>query len=165
MATRIEHNAEFEHPVELVFVEFTAEESLRTRLAEIGGHNAELIEHNKTATTVSYRMRQGVPADKLPSAIRSLMSGDLMVSREQHWEKTDTGAICTAKVHVTGVPGSITATSTLSVSGTGARLATTGEVRVSIPFVGGKIERTVAEQVVRLLRYENEYVAERLSGD
>lgn len=164
MATRIEHNAEFEHPVAVVLAEFTDEEALRIRLAEIGGHHAELTEHAKTATTVSYRMRQGVPAEKLPGAIRTIMPGDLMVSREQHWEKTDAGAICTAKVHVTGVPGSITARSLLSASGAGARMATTGEIKVSIPFIGAKLERTVAEQVVRLLRHEDEYVANRLAG-
>ena len=65
---------------------------------------------------------------------------------------------------VSGVPGSITVTTALTPRGDGAKLQVNGKVEVSIPLIGGKLEQTIAEQVVKLLRREDEFVAQQLAG-
>lgn len=165
MASRIEHSTEFPYLFEQVLAAFTSESALRQRLADIGGKDAELLAHEKSASTISYRMRQGIPGEKLPGAVRKVHSGDLHVEREQQWQVSDETAKGTATASVTGVPGSITARSELTPTGSGTALRITGEVKVSVPLIGGKIERTIAEHVGQLLDRESEHVADTLDKD
>ncbi|MGH3450424.1 MAG: DUF2505 domain-containing protein [Haloechinothrix sp.] len=164
MGSRIEHRTAFQHPIDQVFSAMTTEEALEDQLVEIGGHDAALLDHTTSANGVSYTLRQGVPADKLPGAVRSLHSGDLMVRREQTWERIDDDkATGTAHAHVSGVPGDIRATTELVGQGATTEWRVRGEVKVRIPLVGGKLERLIAEQVTQLMRREGEFVADRLA--
>jgi hypothetical protein len=159
MSRRIEHRAEYGHPLEKVLHALTDPDAIRERLAEIGGHNAELLSHEKSEGQVRYEMQQGVPARKLPSAVSSILGGDLVVRREQVWDTNAASAATgSATAAVSGVPGSIKATSELKPTGDGCALRVTGEVKVGIPLVGGKIEQTIADQVVKLLDYEADYI-------
>lgn len=164
MASRIEHRTEFDHPLEQVLSAMTDENALKEQLEQIGGHDAALLAHATSPTGVSYTLRQGVPADKLPGPVRSLHSGDLMVQREQSWEHIDADvATGIAHAHVSGVPGDIKATTELKAQGDKTVWLVTGEVKVRIPLIGGKIERTIAEQVVRLMAREGDFIADRLA--
>lgn len=166
MSRSIEHSSEFDHPLDEVLPAFAEEDSLRRRLAEIGGHDAKVLSHEKTAAGYHYSLRQGIPADKLPGAIRSLHSGDLMVQREQTWQRVDDSTVDgTATATVSGVPGSIKASSKFTSTGARTVLRVHGEVKVNIPLLGGKIERSIAEQVLRLLEHEDAFIAKQLAGD
>lgn len=162
MASRIEHRAEFDHPLDQVRSAMTSKDALTEQLAEIGGPDAALLDYQETATGVRYTLRQGVPAEKLPSAVRGLHPGDLTVQRAQSWEFDTDAATGTAHAHVSGVPGDITATTTLAARDGKTEWRVTGEVKVKIPLIGGKLERTIADNVVRLMIHEGEYVAQRL---
>lgn len=164
MASRIQHSTEFPYPFDQVLAAFTSESALRQRLDDIGGKDAELLAHEKSASTISYRMRQGIPGEKLPSVVRGMHSGDLHVEREQEWEVSGETASGMATASVTGVPGSITARSELTPQGGGTALRISGEVKVNVPLIGGKIERTIAEHVGQLLERESQHVAETLDG-
>lgn len=166
MASRIEHRTEFAHPLDRVLAAMSEESALKDQLAEIGGHDAALLDYRTSATGVAYTLRQGVPADKLPGAIRSLHSGDLMVQREQTWKRVDADrATGTAHAHVGGVPGDIRADSELKAVGERTVWQVTGEVKVRIPLLGGKIERIIAEQVAKLMAKEAEYLTAKLARD
>lgn len=165
MPRSLQHSAEFAHPVEKVLAALTDEDALRERLAAVGGQNAELLSHEKSAAGVSYTMRQGIPADKLPGVISKLHPGDLIVTREQTWRSLDDGtARGTGKAHVSGVPGAITVETQLLKHADGAKLQVSGQVKVSVPLIGGKIEQTIAEQVGRLLTREDAFVAKQLDA-
>ncbi|MFC4001748.1 DUF2505 domain-containing protein [Prauserella oleivorans] len=159
MASRIEHRATFPHSVADVYAAQSSEAALRARLAELGGKHATLEDHTSTSDGVRYTLLQGVPAEKLPQAVRSLHKGDLMVRREHTWAPSGAGYTGTIKAHVPGLPGDITASTELTGDGQGSVQATRGEVTVRIPLVGGKLEGFVAEQVTRLLEREAEFTA------
>lgn len=164
MARSLQHSAEFAHPVEKVLAAIAGEETLRERLAAIGGQDAALVSHEKSASGTTYTLRQGIPAEKLPGVVRKLHSGDLIVNREQTWRPQADGTVSgSGTAQVSGVPGSITVDTTLSPAGDGTKLQVSGQVKVSIPLIGGKVESTIAEQVVRLLRHEDAFVAEQLA--
>ncbi|MGH3521038.1 MAG: DUF2505 domain-containing protein [Haloechinothrix sp.] len=164
MASRIEHRAEFKHPLDQVLSAMSSKDALTEQLAEIGGHNAALLDHSTSATGVSYTLRQGVPADKLPGAVRGLHPGDLMVRREQTWERVEADrARGTAHAHVSGIPGDIRADTELIGNDDRTEWRVTGEVKVRIPLLGGKLERTISEQVTRLMVREGRFIAERLA--
>ncbi|WP_216210781.1 DUF2505 domain-containing protein [Amycolatopsis aidingensis] len=167
MASRIEHRAEFPHSVGEVYRTQTDAAALRARLAEIGGQQARLAEHEAGADGVRFTLVQGIPADRLPQVVRSLHRGDLIVHREQRWQRTGADEVYTgtATATVDGVPGRITARTELRTGGEGAVLRTTGEVTVRIPLVGGKLEGVIAEQVTKLLEREAEFTASWLGAD
>ena len=74
-----------------------------------------------------------------------------LVHRTETWHSDKTG---TVKAAVQGVPGEINGRMRLSDVDSGTEWVTSLAVRVSIPLVGGKIEKSIGEQVVKLLANE-----------
>ncbi|MEV6912622.1 DUF2505 domain-containing protein [Amycolatopsis sp. NPDC051071] len=163
MASRIEHRTAFSADLATTFDAVAGEAALRARLEQIGGDNAELLEYAATEDGVRYKLRQGISSDKLPSAVRTLHRGDLVVEREQIWKAAANGYTGTATASVQGVPGDISAKTSLAVEGGQTTLVNSGEVKVRIPFVGGKLENVIADQVTKLLEREAEFVAKWLA--
>ncbi|WP_410664488.1 DUF2505 domain-containing protein [Amycolatopsis sp. lyj-84] len=163
MASRIEHRTAFSADLASAWEAVASEEALRARLEQIGGDNAELLEYVPAGDGVRYKLRQGISSDKLPSAVRTLHRGDLVVEREQTWKSSGDGYTGTATASVQGVPGEITAKTSLTGEGAQTTLTNSGEVKVRIPFVGGKLENVIAEQVTKLLEREAEFVAKWLA--
>lgn len=164
MASDIEHRAEFDHGVREVLAAQSEEDALRARLRELGGKDATLRGHEWTAGGVRFTLLQGIPAEKLPQAVRTLHKGDLVVHREQTFEQAGDGYTGVAKASVSGVPGEITARTEITPRGEGTRQHTVGEAKVNVPLVGGKLESVIAEQVTNLLRMEAEFTAKWLAG-
>ncbi|MBB4962732.1 DUF2505 domain-containing protein [Saccharothrix violaceirubra] len=155
MARRIEHLTSFAHPVGEVYSALVDEGHLRDRLGALGGKGGEVLAFTSDGATTSYRLRQGVDASKLPSVARGVLGGDLVIDRAEAW--TAAGRTGTVEVTVGGVPGQVDGTITLSEDGTGTKLALTGQVKVSIPLLGGKLESLIADQVVELLDRETAF--------
>ncbi|MBK1784223.1 DUF2505 domain-containing protein [Prauserella cavernicola] len=165
MPSRIEHRATFPHSVADVFAAQSGEDALRARLAEIGGTNATLEDHTVTADGVRYTLLQGVPADKLPQAVRKIHKGDLVVRREHTWSGSGERYTGTIKAQVSGVPGDITARVELTGDAEHSSQVTRGEATVRIPLIGGRIEGLIAEQVTGLLDSEAKFTAKWLARE
>lgn len=163
MARRIEHHTTSPHSAEAVFGAMVDETYLRDRLAEIGGDNAELLAYTSTPDQTTYQLKQGVPAEHLPSLAKSVLGGDLVIQRAETW--TAAGHTGTVEVTISGVPGRLNGTFTLTPNGgAGSKLTLQGQVKVSIPLMGGKLEGMIAEQVIVLLNKESEFTAEWLAN-
>ncbi|GLZ36275.1 hypothetical protein Lesp02_84620 [Lentzea sp. NBRC 105346] len=162
MARRIEHHTTSPHSAEAVFGAMVDESYLRDRLAEIGGNNAELVTYSSGGGKTTYQLKQGVPAEHLPSLVKSVLGGDLVIHRTEAW--TEAGHTGTVEVTIHGVPGRLDGTFTLTGNGSGSKLTLQGQVKVSIPLMGGKLEGLVAEQVIELLDKESEFTAEWLAN-
>ncbi|WP_433266136.1 DUF2505 domain-containing protein [Actinosynnema sp. CS-041913] len=162
MARRIEHLTTSRWPASDVYAALVDEAYLRDRLAVLGGTGAELVAFNRTVGTTSYQLKQGVPADRLPSVARGILGGDLVIDRAEAW--TEAGYTGTVEVVLNGVPGRLDGTITLAdTDGDGSELTLVGQVKVSIPLVGGKLEDLIVEQVALLLDKESEFTAEWLA--
>ncbi|MFI9007053.1 DUF2505 domain-containing protein [Actinosynnema sp. NPDC053489] len=161
MARRIEHRTTSRWPARDVYAALVDETYLRDRLAELGGTNPELVAFTATDQSTSYQLRQGVPADRLPSVARGLLGGDLVIDRAESW--TEAGRTGTVEVTLNGVPGRLDGTITLADAPGGSELTLIGQVKVGIPLMGGKLEALIAEQVALLLDKESEFTAEWLA--
>lgn len=62
------------------------------------------------------------------------------------------------------MPGRLEGSFTVLGNGSGSRTTLTGEVKVSIPLLGGKLEKLIAEQVAVLLDKESEFTSEWLAN-
>lgn len=159
MPSRFEHRASFAAPVDTVHATLVDEAFLTARLRDIGGKGAALLDHRTSADGVAIRLRQGVDAKHLPSAARSILSGDLVVEREERWQGHESAGRAT----INGAPAEIRFRGRLGQRGTGAEYLVSAEVKVSIPLIGGKIEKVVADQVTKLLAAEAEYAEKWLA--
>ncbi|MGB3437429.1 MAG: DUF2505 domain-containing protein [Actinophytocola sp.] len=160
MPSRFEHRATFAAKADDVFSTLVDKAFLTARLRDIGGKSAALLDHRLDGDTAAFRLRQGVDASKLPSAVRSILNGDLVVEREERWR----GHESAGKATINGVPANITSRGRLTERGGGStELLVSAEVKVSIPLIGGKIEKVVAEQVTKLLAAEAEYAEKWLA--
>ncbi len=163
MATSLEHRSTFAEAADTVFNTLVDEAFLTERLRAVGGKNAALLDHSRDGERVTFRMRQGVDAANLPGAVRSVLNGDLVVEREERW-RPEAGAYAGAsRVTIAGVPGEIQGRSRIAGAGSGAELVIGAQVKVSIPLIGSKLEKVVAEQVGTLLAAEAEFAEKWLA--
>ena len=91
---------------------------------------------------------------------KSLLGGDLVIKRVESWA----AGAGTVEVTLSGVPGRLDGGFTVTDNGSGSKVTLTGEVKVSIPLMGGKLEKVIAEQVVVLLDKESEFTSEWLAN-
>jgi hypothetical protein len=147
----MEHRARFATPADTVHAALADPAYLADRLEALGGTNASIVDRSQQGDEVTYRVRQGLAAEHLPSAVRTLLKGDLVVDRTETWRGDHTGSV---KATIPGVPGEISGRMRLSDTDSGSEWVTSLEVKVSIPLIGGKIEKSIGEQVVKLLANE-----------
>jgi hypothetical protein len=164
MATSLEHRSSFAATAGVLYETLVDKAFLTARLRDIGGKNAALLGHTRDGDRTVFRMRQGVDATKLPGAIQKILNGDLVVQREERWRPEDGVYTAASSVQIDGVPGDITARSRIAGKDSGASLVVSAQVKVSIPLIGGKLEKVVAEQVSKLLAAEAEYAEKWLAG-
>jgi hypothetical protein len=165
MARRIEHRSQLGWHAETAYTTLVDPAFLTARLAELGGHDAELADHRvEPDGRVGYRLRQGVDAQHLPTAIRTLLGGNLTVDRTETWRPDDTGGYSgTVAVTIPGMPGELGGSTRLTETPGGSTLYLDGSVRIPIPLVGGRIEETVADQIVKLLDSEHTFAEKWLA--
>ncbi len=163
MATSLEHRSTFAAAADETYRTLVDKAFLTDRLRDIGGKDATLLDHAQSGERVTFRMRQGVDAARLPGAVRSILNGDLVVEREERWQPESGAYAGTSRVTITGVPGDIQGRSRIAGTGADATLVITAQVKVSIPLIGGKLEKVVAEQVGKLLAAEAEYAEKWLA--
>ncbi|WP_020662969.1 DUF2505 domain-containing protein [Amycolatopsis benzoatilytica] len=163
MGSRIEHRGQFEGSLADVFAAVAGEEALRARLVALGGDDAKLLSYFAEGDAVRYELQHGIKAAKLPQAVRALHKGDIIVRRKQSWRRAGDDYAGKTEVGVGGVPGEIGASTFLSIIDERVTFRTSGEVVVRIPLFGGRIEEFVSEQVVNLLRSEDEFTAQWLA--
>lgn len=138
----------------------TSEQYWRTRIAEAGGDHARIDRIDVGDGTVAVEMTQAIPAEHLPSIVTKIRPGDLEITRTEDWGRLEGDrATGTFTAHVAGMPGELTGTLTLAAEGSGSTVTLDGQIQVSLPLIGGKIESVIAERITELLQHEDEFTA------
>lgn len=169
MARRIEHRSTSEWPAARVYEALIDIDYLTDRLEEIGGSSAELVQHVTTDDGVRFQMRHGVQADSLPSMARTVVGGDLTIDRSESWRREQDGHYAgEIAAEIAGAPCSITGSMWLrdlaEPAGSAiSEFVVSGSVRVNVPFVGGKLEDLIVDQVQKLLADEERFTTEWLA--
>ncbi|WP_137873657.1 DUF2505 domain-containing protein [Rhodococcus sp. Q] len=164
MARRIPHSVSYPQSVTDVHAALTDERYWRDRIAEVGGDNARLDRIEVGDGTVSVEMTQSIPAEHLPAVVTKIRPGDLEIVRTEAWQELDgERATGTVTARVTGLPGELTGTVTLSPAGTGSTVALDGEVRVPLPLIGGKVEAVIADRIAEIFEHEDAFTSGWLS--
>jgi len=108
--------------------------------------------------TTVVKIVRTLPSD-MPDFIKKLTGDTVTVTQVEKWGPADASGSRTAAVTVDihGQPAQMKGTSTITASGDGAVMAVDGDVKVSIPLIGRKIEPEVAKAITASLADEVEY--------
>jgi len=95
----------------------------------------------------------------MPDFVKRLTGDTVKVKQTEVWSGPDADGNRTAdvKVSIIGQPAEMTGRAFLTASSAGSEFSLDGDVKVSIPFIGKKIEPEVAKAIVASLREEVEF--------
>ena len=154
MASPLKHSVSYPFSTDRYWEIVSSEQYWRDLLEATNSSHGTLQSFSATDTSVEVDLLQGVPEDRLPSVVTKVRPGDLEIPRKMSFTRTADGITGTVSASVTGAPAHVEGE--VAASGDPATATYTGEAKVGIPFVGGKIETAVIEQLVELFNNERE---------
>lgn len=166
MGRRSEHVVEFDVPAEQIHAQFTSEEYWQALTEVYRGLNTrtDLTRFRSDARGTDIALRQVIPRDDLPPVARKAVPVDLVLTREQHFDPFDDGALGTFAASMPRAPGRLDGRYELSDTAAGSRLLVRSHCKVSIPLVGGTIEDLILTGIRQLFDGERDFTARWLAG-
>ena len=100
-----------------------------------------------------------VPASRLPDKAKRLISKDTVVTITQAWDGTGPNKATAAfTIDVGSLPVKVALTQTLVADGDRTTSTYSGDVKVSVPIIGAKLEKVAASKVDQLLAGDQKLV-------
>jgi hypothetical protein len=169
MSRRSEHTVTFDVPAEDVYGQLTSEEYW-IHLSEVYrdlNARTELILFRTGEHGTDIELRQMMLREDMPAAARAVIPVDMVITREQHFAPFDRAASRAAgrfAATMPHAPGRLDGELALSNTGPGAELRIVSRCKVSIPLMGGTIEKLVLGGMAQLFDGEGDFTATRISG-
>ena len=162
MRMQVTHH--FDADVETVYALMTDPEFCKRKYADAGGTDIQIdCDQREDGPKVVSRRRVTID---LPGFAKKVMQPTNTVVQTDQWSAADADGqrVCRYTVEVQGVPSRIDGSVTLSPDGAGTRQDVQAEVKVSIPLLGGKLEKFAVENGVKALDHEAEFTAKELAS-
>jgi uncharacterized protein YndB with AHSA1/START domain len=139
-AMRIRHDLHYDASPEAVFAMLT-DPAFRNRVCDaMDVVSREVSTDPGSDGTTSVRIDMLQRTKGLPGFARKVVGEESRVIQSEQWS----GHTADLSVEMPGKPGHVTGRTTLSSEGSGTVETFEGEVKVSIPLIGGKLESLVA---------------------
>lgn len=135
---------------------------LRARGERFGGTAEPTVDRSGSRVIVT--TPRALPLENLPGGLRKLVGDGSLVQVDTWTDVTDDLARGTWIAEAPGVPLDLSGDHDVSATRPGARYAVTARIKVHIPLVGGRLEKTVAEHLSELVRRELDFAAEWLAS-
>lgn len=110
-------------------------------------------------------VRRTMPAD-VPDFVRRFVGETIQIEQTENWAPLDDSPLRSAglTVQVVGKPAVMRGALSLEASQGGVRELVRGDLRVSIPFVGRKLEGEIAKGILAAARREEQVGRQWLAG-
>ena len=111
---------------------------------------------------MAVRLEQAHGTDRIPGFARKLVGDEIRFVQEEAWSSPSS-----ADMHVTipGKPGEMSGTEALTQSGPDVVQTVDLTIKVSVPFVGGKVEDLIAGFIGKAFEAENKVGVKWLVGE
>jgi hypothetical protein len=154
----------FDADVETVFTLMSDPDFCARKYADAGATDIQVDSHQREDGPELVSRRK-LTVD-LPGFAKKVMQPTNTVVQTDKWQPADGAGrrICNYSVQVQGVPSRIDGTVTLSADDGGTRQDVQAEVKVSIPLLGGKLEKFAVDNGVKALEHEAAFTAGELSS-
>ncbi len=142
------------------------DEAFRTRVCRATGATDHEVAISRDGDTAHVRIRRVLPA-RVPDFARKFVGNHIEVVQIEDWggPEADGGRRARLRIEIPGKPGSVDGSVTLSPTGPGSRELVTGDIKVSIPLVGRKLESEVHRGITAAMDVEGRVGATWLAGD
>lgn len=157
MATKFEYTADLPGSPAALHALYMTEDYWVDRVAVTGGPDDELVEFTPADGGATVVVKQVIPDEKIPSAARKVVSGQLAIVRKTVYSAFD-GESATGDAHAEALSGLGVIDGSGTAVSTGAdqcQESVAGTVKVSVPLLGGKLEKLVVSYLHEL--FDNEY--------
>jgi len=114
------------------------------------------VRQAKAASLTPKMIQFGPVGPSIPDFVKSLVGPTLMITQTDDWAGPGPDGVRTGTTvaEIAGAPVRFTAALRLEPTATGARQAVAGELKASVPLVGGKIERAAEPAILAAIRAE-----------
>lgn len=102
------------------------------------------------------------PVDGIPGFARKIVGDTIQIVQSEDWSGATEAVL---EVSIPGKPGRLQGSITLVEAGPGSVQTVTGDLRVAIPIVGGKLEGLVGDLLAAALRVEHRVGRRWLAGE
>jgi Protein of unknown function (DUF2505) len=130
---------------------------LTARSERYGGVGVPTV--RRTAAEIVVTATRQLPLEHVPSAFRRFVGTGRVVQTD-----TWTGAVGLWTLDTGSAPIRLRGTHEVIAVGGGCRYTVTGDVRVTLPVLAGRMTRRVETHLTELVRAEQEFAAEWLTG-
>jgi len=158
MKMKVTHH--FDADVETVYALMSDPDFCMRKYADAGATDIQ-IDSDRRDDGPKLVSRRKVTVD-LPGFAKRVMQPTNTVVQTDEWSAA--ARSCRYSVEVQGVPSRIDGTVTLTEEGGGTRQEVQAEVKVSIPLLGGKLEKFAVDNGVKALDHEAEFTAKELAA-
>lgn len=155
---------QFDADVETVYRLMADPEFLARKYADEGATDIQ-VDSDTGAGGPTVVSRRKVTID-LPGFAKKVMAPTNTVVQTDEWAPADDAGrrVCRYRVEVQGVPSRIDGTVTLVPDGGGTRQDIVADLKVSIPLLGGRLEKLAVESGRKTLEHEAAFTAKELAG-
>ncbi|QNN53596.1 DUF2505 domain-containing protein [Nocardioides mesophilus] len=122
-------------------------------------HNVSLT-HSGTGMTVV--MDQYLPTRGIPPVAAKFVGEELHIVQTEEWSGPEGASL---DIAIPGKPGWVKGAITLAAAGSRTVETITGEVKINVPLVGGKLEKMIEQVIEAAMRNEERVGHSWLDGD
>lgn len=162
MASNFEHSVSYPFSVEALWARLSDEQYWHDLIEATNAEHGSLVSFSHDGNRVTVATKQGVGEENLPSVVTAVRPGDVVIPRTIEFVNSGATVIGQMEASVEGAPAKIHGD--IMIMGDPATTEYHGNCAVSIPFVGGKIERAIIDQVKHLLNAERDATVEFVQG-
>jgi hypothetical protein len=164
----VQVNAQVFYPAspDLVFGMFV-DRSFQERVCQATGALRYHVEIEQDAGAATITTRRELPTDQVPDYARAFIGQTLEVVRVDHWEAPDADGNRDGRVtvEITGAPIRLNGNLALRVDNDGGtKEMIAGDLKASIPLLGGKMEKAAEPALMSAIRKEEEVGLQQLGG-
>lgn len=158
------HRAEFPATADEVWAVMSTQDfqNAKCEATTTGDWTSNVSTSADTTTITSERV---LPTDDLPDIAKTFVGPTLTIAEVQTWgppaaDGTRTGDL---KVQIKGAPMTLKGTVRLSPNGSGSVQEIDGDVKVSVPLIGGKLEKAASDPLMFAARTETDLLRKHVS--
>lgn len=157
---RFEHEIRYDAAPDAVFA-MLGETSFREEVCREQELSGCTVRVDAAGDTMSLDIAQTRSADGIPGFARKFVGDEIHINQREEWSGATDAVL---EVTIPEKPGHLKGTVTLRPDGQGTVQTISGDLKVSIPMVGGKIEALIAELLHHALEAEQRVGTRRLAG-
>ena len=160
---RVEERHEYADSSKAVFALFTDRDEIEAKHRAIGARDIVITECTRSMTQAHVEFRRQMPVS-VPAFLKTFLQPWNTVNQVESWSR-ESGGVFTAcvAVDIEGVPVSIHGTLRLQPTDSGCVNEIDFDFGCSVPLVGRKLTKFVADESRRIMQAEYRYLSDRLA--